>query len=463
MKTKNYFFLIGALLMLSTVSLAQTAIQDHATPDTWVTTNNGGTNENKIRFETAGSERMIIDNAGRVGIGITSPNTYARLDVQGFNLTSNGTNASVNTLTTASLTNLDMMAYGRNSYASGWSNYGIGYGMWGRLDSLTNLKANSGYTSTASGGYFDILPVNPLNASYLTGRTYYISGVHGVLLAGSMTTYPTDGAVSAVIGRDYLDHLDTTGISKSSYAGFFIGKGYFSGHVGIGCSPVSVYTLKISGSAYASGGTWVASDEGFKKEINTITGALEMVKKLRGTTYEFKTDEFPDMNFNAGKNYGFIAQELIKVIPEAVKKDGSFYAVNYDAVIPVLTEAIKEQETVIEKQNTKITELETKIETLYALFMTSTGDNSTGSGKLLQNSPNPFTQETQINYSIENSTNAAVIIYDIQGKELNRYDITASGSGSISIKGSEYTPGMYFYRLIADGQVVDTKTMILTK
>jgi hypothetical protein len=462
MKKKNYLFMLGAMMMLSTVSLAQ-SIQDHATPDTWVTTNNGGTDEDRIRFVTSGSERMIIDNNGRVGIGTSTPASSTRVDVEGFNLASNGTNSSIYSLTSASLTNVNAFAYAKNSYASGWANYGFAHAYWGRLDSLKELRAASTYTSWATGGYFELLPDEPLNSSYLTGRTYWIAGVHGVLNAGNMSIYPSDGAVSAVIGRDLLDHLDTTNVSKSSYAGFFIGKGYFSGHVGIGCSPVSAYTLKISGSGYASGGVWTSSDERFKNEITTITGALDLVKKLRGTTYEFKLDEFPEMNFNPGKNYGFIAQELIKVIPEAVKKDQGYYAVNYDAIIPVLTEAIKEQEGVIETQNEKISELEKKIETLYALFLTSTGDNSTGTGKLLQNSPNPFTEETLINYDIESSTNAAVIIYDIQGKELNRYDITESGSGSITIKGSEYTPGMYFYKLIADGQVLDTKTMIMTK
>lgn len=51
----------------------------------------------------------------------------------------------------------------------------------------------------------------------------------------------------------------------------------------------------------------------------------------------------------------------------------------------------------------------------------------------------------------------------MNGTQLKNYSITQRGKGSITIQGSEFTAGMYLYALIADGKVIDTKRMILTK
>jgi hypothetical protein len=50
----------------------------------------------------------------------------------------------------------------------------------------------------------------------------------------------------------------------------------------------------------------------------------------------------------------------------------------------------------------------------------------------------------------------------MQGTQLKSILITQRGNSSITIMGSELRAGMYFYALIADGQEIDTKRMILT-
>jgi hypothetical protein len=64
-----------------------------------------------------------------------------------------------------------------------------------------------------------------------------------------------------------------------------------------------------------------------------------------------------------GKNQiGFMAQELAQILPEAVKVDekNGTYSVNYIMLIPVLVEAVKEQQTKIAELEQKITELKQK-------------------------------------------------------------------------------------------------------
>lgn len=83
---------------------------------------------------------------------------------------------------------------------------------------------------------------------------------------------------------------------------------------------------------------------------------------------------------------------------------------------------------------------------------------------LEQNYPNPFNPETKIRFSIPKSGNIKIIIYNLQGKEIEillnkKLDI---GDYETSWNGSKYPSGVYFYRLEA-GNFVDTKKMILIK
>jgi len=58
---------------------------------------------------------------------------------------------------------------------------------------------------------------------------------------------------------------------------------------------------------------------------------------------------------------------------------------------------------------------------------------------------------------------ADLYIYNMKGEQINTYPITERGTISITIEGHSLSTGMYLYALIADGQVIDTKRMILTK
>lgn len=140
---------------------------------------------------------------------------------------------------------------------------------------------------------------------------------------------------------------------------------YFADRVTIG-DPVdhSSYMLYVKGTAYATG-SWSSSDASFKKNISTIDNSLDKVMKVRGTKFEFRTDEFKDYQFTDGPQFGFIAQELENVFPEVVKTESDGYkSVNYSGMIPVLLESIKEQQLQIESQQKQIDELKQAVELL---------------------------------------------------------------------------------------------------
>jgi len=122
---------------------------------------------------------------------------------------------------------------------------------------------------------------------------------------------------------------------------------YFADKVTIGNPSNPSYMLYVQGNAYATG-SWSSSDARFKKDILPISNSLERIMKIRGTSFEFRNDEFKDYQFADGIQYGFIAQELESIFPEVVKTESNGYkSVNYNGIIPVLVEAIKEQQKII--------------------------------------------------------------------------------------------------------------------
>ena len=134
-----------------------------------------------------------------------------------------------------------------------------------------------------------------------------------------------------------------------------------------------------------TGGLFNASDRRLKTNIRPIESSLEKITQVSGVNYEHDFTKYPNMGLGNGVQYGFIAQDLEKVFPELVEEkllnvsatekatDGSnmkantnelFKTVNYTALIPVLVEAIKEQQQMIDNQNKSIDELKQEIQIL---------------------------------------------------------------------------------------------------
>jgi len=134
-----------------------------------------------------------------------------------------------------------------------------------------------------------------------------------------------------------------------------------TGGVGIGTTNPGSYRLYVNGTAYSTGG-WQSSDERLKNIISGIESPVERLEKLKGVKFVWKTDEYPEKGLPEGTHYGLIAQEVEKVFPEMVGEDNEGYkTLSYNELIPVLIEAIKEQEKTIKEQEKRIEVLETKL------------------------------------------------------------------------------------------------------
>jgi len=119
----------------------------------------------------------------------------------------------------------------------------------------------------------------------------------------------------------------------------------------------ATYALYVSGSVFASGG-YAQSDIKFKENLADIQKPLNKLTNLKGVSYNWKTAEYKERCFPEGRHSGFIAQEVEKVLPEVVKTDeNGEKAIAYNEIIPLLVEAMKQQQKMIEELQTKLNQL----------------------------------------------------------------------------------------------------------
>lgn len=117
----------------------------------------------------------------------------------------------------------------------------------------------------------------------------------------------------------------------------------------------TIQLIGASGRGYADGGWFQSSDRRLKKNITSISGALGQVLRLRGVHFNWSGES----NRSKERQIGFIAQEMESVDPTLVAKDSDgSYVADYAKVTPLLVEAIREQQALIEQLLQRIEELE---------------------------------------------------------------------------------------------------------
>ncbi len=122
-------------------------------------------------------------------------------------------------------------------------------------------------------------------------------------------------------------------------------------------------SLEASGTV--SGNVTSPSDRRLKTNITPLEKSLDKVMKLNGVTFNWDKSVKRNANASTALQYGFIAQEIEKVIPELVSEDSDGYkTVNYIGVIPVLTQAMQEQQKEIEQLKDENKKLNETIEAL---------------------------------------------------------------------------------------------------
>jgi hypothetical protein len=145
-----------------------------------------------------------------------------------------------------------------------------------------------------------------------------------------------------------------------------LGIDYGSGNVGINNNGPSE-KLYVGGNISATGDiTSSASDERLKENIKPINNAVEKVKQIKGITFDWinNIEEIVGSPWNdtTERHTGVLAQDVQKILPEVVRhapfdldehkksKSGKDYlTVKYEHLVPLLIEAIKEQQVQIDK------------------------------------------------------------------------------------------------------------------
>ena len=207
------------------------------------------------------------------------------------------------------------------------------------------------------------------------------------------------------------------------------------------------------------------SDSLAKHNILELNNNLSLVNKITPYQYTFKRDSTNKLQ------YGFMAQEIERVIPSAVTMAKDKKLVNYQMIIPVLIGGMQEQQKLIERQDSLISLLTNKLndinENLKEIstesVLSKKSENREKKTILYQNKPNPFSNSTVIKYELaDNSLPAELLILDLSGKLIKTYKINDT-IGEISIAGNQFPAGMYIYALVVNGVEVDSKKMILTE
>lgn len=177
---------------------------------------------------------------------------------------------------------------------------------------------------------------------------------------------PASGTTGGIVIRDaagdpdgnYIQFVNNANSAQYGYirglkvGGLILG----GGNVGVGSTNAS-YAFFVNGAAGGTTGWTNTSDARLKKNIEQISGALGLVQQLRGVRFDWKPTGERSMGKNltlptGERQIGFIAQEVEKIVPEAVSKPkdaAEIYGLKPENLIPVLVEAIKEQQAEIEK------------------------------------------------------------------------------------------------------------------
>ena len=116
--------------------------------------------------------------------------------------------------------------------------------------------------------------------------------------------------------------------------------------------------VKFNGDATLAGNLNINSDARLKANIISLGSTLAKLLQIDGKSYTMKKDE------NKKQKIGLLAQDIEKVFPELVSESHGVKSVNYQGLVPVLINALKDQEKKIKSQESKLLKLESLVQDL---------------------------------------------------------------------------------------------------
>jgi trimeric autotransporter adhesin len=328
-------------LMLETLDNTEISAHDSGVRLASLSYYEGAANRIHIGRDMGWGAISTISLNGNVGVGTTTPGV--RLDVNG------------------TIRALDIYGSGGQNLIVGDDTYFSDLDVANRLGLISTSNANVGELKLGNSGTNPVLSGNP-GYLYIDQEIRLQNNVNVVkrALSPNMWTDQFDGGTPGIY----------TGNNESEEGGFWA-----NGNYAMILSPGDNDLVKIvdedyldnTGSAYdnnamraridGNGQYFQISDARSKTNIQPIQNSLEKLLSINGYTYQFTLlDSEKAKGQKPITTTGVLAQELEKVLPEAVSNYEGNYMVNYAAMTPLLIEAIQEQQTMIENQQKLIEE-----------------------------------------------------------------------------------------------------------
>ncbi len=413
----------------------------------------------------------LLNNS--VGASNTALGAYALVNnTTGYQNTSAG-ESSMNYNTTG----YNNAAFGRSALSSnsaGHSNTAVGY---------NSVFANlSGYRNTGVG------------LSSLSSTT---NGYKNTAVGASSLLRNAGGALNTAVG-DSAMVVNTSGNSNVAvgYRADFTA-GTFSNAISIGSLSRADGTNRVrignaSTSSIGGNAAWTNFSDGrIKKNVKENIPGLSFINRLRPVSYQLDVDkqyallgmnDLPEdkSRYDVEKISfsGFIAQEVDAAAKEigynfsGVDASGVIMGLRYsEFVVPAvkaiqeLSASLKEKDELIQQLQMEMNELRQMIQQLHPSASTSTKTSATSDkASLGQNSPNPFSGITRIEYAIPAGVRHAVLnFYARNGALLHTAKLSGHGRSTYQLQGLDWAAGVYSYSLVADGKVIDTRQMVLER
>ncbi len=209
----------------------------------------------------------------------------------------------------------------------------------------TNSPTTTLTVGNSGGTIAGELTLNPAATSNEGGQITLKKSLNGSTADWTIDQYGTTSADARI--RIFAGTTQTNGLTILE-----------NGNVGIGVmTPTTKLYVNGDITANSIAGT---SDVRFKTNIRSVSSALDKIKQLRGVYFNWNQKAFPEKDFGAQDELGFIAQEVEKIVPEIVIKDKTkdeYRSVKYDKLVALLVEAIKEQQKQIDVLNEKVNKL----------------------------------------------------------------------------------------------------------
>ncbi len=225
--------------------------------------------------------------------------------------------------------------------------------------STTGFGATTLLVYNPSSGNLGVGTANPTSKLWVKGDGYFTGVVTANSFIGDgsqLTGIVTSGSSSVSISTNtsdanqYVPYASSFGTVLGFGATTALVYNPSTGNLGVGTTnPTS--KLQVEGDAFVSGiltATDInsSSDVRLKKNIKKFENTLEKINEINGVSFEWKETD--------SKSAGVIAQELEKVFPELVINSSEYKKVNYNGLIGVLIESIKELKQEIEDLKRKI-------------------------------------------------------------------------------------------------------------